>query len=213
VNILYSPSLVAFTYDNASYNPNIIFGVQHSPEGIELEPYMLLALRSTPAMPLFVIAHEVGHKIGPIMSRINGHDVSHHYHDLLQCYRDPGSIGLKSGQEEETIADYIASEIVAREISRLPESRRKDAVMASIQFLCGTQYASNSLKVDGSHPSPIYRASGIIGGNPRIRSLLNCSSDSSKYKTCGLDISLISGEGGSRSTPAGSASDSAGGVR
>jgi hypothetical protein len=182
------PSLSYFTQVNADYLPTMTIGAVTSPERVNMLPSFLVTLENSPYDFLTVVAHEAGHKIGPAISKLNGYDLGSEYADLLNCYKDKKSIRLQNGQEDETLADYISSEVLARQISRMPVEQRSGAVLTAMKDFClfdEEEEGSSSFKA--THPSNRLRVGGIYGGNPHLRKILGCEADSSKFKTCGIE--------------------------
>jgi len=190
------PSLSFFTTLNANYMPPVNMGKSSNAERVNMMPAFIKLSEKNPYAFLAVIAHEAGHKIGPEVSRINGYDLTPEYKDLLTCYKDSKSINLQSGQEDETIADYISSEVLARQISRLPAEKRQQALMSSMEDFCIFEDSDSGVNCKGSHPENSLRVAGIYGANPNLRKAVGCNADSPKFKSCGLSkISLPSDTG------------------
>jgi hypothetical protein len=191
----FDPKLSFFRTFNAFYLPEISFGKQRSAERITLMPAALALLEKNPFAFLSVAAHEIGHKIGPEVSRINGYELRSEYKDLIECYKDGKSIRLQDNQGDETIADYISSEVLARQIQRLPVEKREPALLSAVGAYCSF---SDRTQVQGifmckeNHPEQSLRVSGIFGANPSIRKILRCEKDSPQFRTCGLKTSILS---------------------
>lgn len=184
------PTLSHFTTVNANYGPGMSFGSLHQNERVNMMPMFIENINNNPYAFLTAQAHEIGHKIGLKMSQINGYDLTGEYKDLLACYRNSKSIKLVRGQEDETIADYIASEVLARELLKLPEDKREATLLSSMETFCmfdAKMTNEGNLSCQEVHPDNTLRVSGIFGANPNIRKVLKCESDSSLYKTCGID--------------------------
>jgi hypothetical protein len=188
-----NPGLSFFTETNAFYAPVRSFGRSRNAETVTLHPTMLELLDENPDAIRFVIGHEVGHRLGPRISELNGYGMSGEYAALLDCYRNSGSIRMRENQKDEVIADYIGAEVVAQQVAALPAADRRNALMRSVEFFCMTDSndGHGSVNCRNSHPEQILRVSGIFGANPSIRNLLGCNGESSRYKTCGAGRSIL----------------------
>ncbi len=189
------PSLSFFTTLNANYMPSISRGEFNNAERINMMPAFIHSLDKNPYAFLTVIAHEAGHKIGPQASKINGHDLTPEYRELVACYGDNRSINMQKHQTDEAIADYISSEVLANQISKLPQDKRKQALMSSMEDFCIFDDASNharTVSCRGVHPENSLRVGGIYGANPNLRKAIGCEGESPKFKSCGLKVSLSS---------------------
>jgi hypothetical protein len=180
------PSLKTFTQINANYLPAIKMGEHSAAERVHLLPNLLRELNKNSFSLLAVTAHEAGHKVGPALARLNGHGLNQEYAKLLSCYQDGKSINLQAGQEDETVADYISSEVLAGQIEKLPKENRKAALRAAMEIFCLFDEVGEGVDCRGAHPSPSLRVSGIYGANPHLRKSVGCEADSSKYKSCGM---------------------------
>lgn len=192
--IFSDPSLSFFTQVNAFYTPQAQFGKMKMEEQVNMMPAFVYNLDKNPYAFLSVVAHEAGHKIGPMVSKINGYDLEPEYRELLNCYKDNKSIKLEEQQKDETIADYISSEVLARQIQKLPAEKRKQALMSSMEDFCIFDDYGNhnhSISCKGSHPENSLRVGGVYGANPSIRKIMGCEKDSPKFKTCGLKTSIL----------------------
>jgi hypothetical protein len=192
--IFSGPSLSFFTQLNAFYTPQVQFGKMKMEEQVNMMPAFVYNLDKNPYAFLSVVAHEAGHKIGPMVSKINGYDLEPEYRELLNCYKDNKSIKLEEHQKDETIADYISSEVLARQIQKLPAEKRKQALMSSMEDFCIFDDYGNhnhSISCKGSHPENSLRVGGVYGANPSIRKIMGCEKDSPKFKSCGLKTSIL----------------------
>lgn len=192
--IFSDPSLSYFSEPNAFYSPQMIVGDEKlHEEHINISPGFLELIEKNPHGFSSVLAHELGHKIGPAISKGNGHDMTAEYKDLLQCYKDRGSIRLQDKQSDEAIADYVSSEIMAYQVSKLPQSERRSAIMSMASVFCDGGHSP--IECNGLHPESVLRVNGILGANPNIRKVMGCGPESKNFKTCGLkDVSLLGGE-------------------
>ena len=188
--MFWDSSLSFFTEKNASYMP----AFTGKSATVNIMPVIIDTLEKNPISFLAVLAHEVGHEVSPSVATLNGHDLKPEYQQLLSCYRSTKSIKLLHGQADEVTADYIASEILARQINKLPPSKKRDAVFSAMSFFCQFHDEENErydVYCRGSHPDPYLRISGIYGANPSIRRVLGCKGDSPTFKTCGLKRSIL----------------------
>lgn len=193
-HVFSDPSLSFFTQVNAFYTPQVQFGKMVIEEQVNMMPAFVYNIDKNPYAFLSVVAHEAGHKIGPSVSKMNGYDLGPEYSELLGCYKDSKSIKLEAHQKDETIADYISSEVLARQIQKLPAEKRKQALMSSMEDFCifddwGSQ--SHSVSCKGAHPENSLRVGGVYGANPSIRKIMGCEKESAKFKTCGLKTSIL----------------------
>lgn len=185
--IFSDPSLSYFTTLNANYRPSRSVGDFKNSERVNILPAMIHLTEKNPYTFLNVIAHETGHKIGPEISKLNGYDLTPEYKDLIACYKNHKSINLQKGQEDETIADYISSEVLALQIAKLPTEKRREALMSSMETFCIYEDSErNSLNCKYPHPENTLRVGGIFGANPNLREAVGCAGESSQFKSCGL---------------------------
>ena len=192
VSIFFDPDLSHFKSNNAYYTPTSSNGVVKVDEQIAINPGLLHLLEKSPIALIFPIAHEMAHKIDPKRGALNGHDLSAEYEELLTCYKNNSSIKLEKGQSQEVIADYIASEILARQVQNLPKSESRERVMEAMSGLCIIEEDSRHyLSLKGPHPSLLLRFRGIFSANPSLRKVMDCPPASTKYKTCGLRVSIL----------------------
>lgn len=194
IAIFNDPSLSFFTQLNADYFWTMALGKYSFQERVKMMPKMMLLAKDNPQAFEAVLAHEVGHRIGPNSGRINGFDLNMEYRELLECYRSQHSIKMQKGQEDETIADYISSEDLARSISRLPKDQREAHLISSMEFFCmydNTKNSENIFQSKIGHPLDSLRVSRIYGANPNLRNAIGCESDSPNFRTCGIkDLTL-----------------------
>lgn len=184
-------SLSFFTTINANYMPQVQLGKIRVAERVNMMPALIRLGEELPYSLLGIIAHEAGHKIGPEVAEINGYDLKGAYADLLACYKDKKSINLRKDQGDEAIADYISSEVLARQISRLPAEKRQDALITAMTDFCLFEALDSGINCRGVHPENSLRISGIFGANPNLRKAVGCQGDSPSFKSCGLkNISL-----------------------
>ena len=72
------------------------------------------------------------YELSPSIATLNGSDLKPEYQQLLSCYRSTKNLD----QADEVTADYISSEILARQISKLPPLKRRGAVFSAMGFFC-----------------------------------------------------------------------------
>lgn len=186
-------SLSHFTSLNASYTPDMAIGQYKGKEKVNMMPAFIRALDRNPYSFLAVVAHEAGHKIGPEISKINGHDLNPEYQELLACYKDRKSIRMQKKQADEVIADYISSEVLANQIAKLPADKRKAALMSAMEDFCifdDADHRQHSVRCNGEHPESTLRVNGIYGANPNLRKIVGCEKDPPRFRPCGLKFSL-----------------------
>lgn len=200
-SIFSDPSLSYFTTVNAYYAPTMSTGVMKTDERVELLPAFINRRNAFDFVS--TLAHELGHKLGPDISKMNGYDISDRYKDLLACYSDSKSIKMQKKQADEVVADAISAEILAYQLSKLPFDERRRALMASMETFCYDDFLRagiHKISCKDQHPEPSLRVSGIFGANPNLRKAIGCEGESPKYKSCGLNISLSS-EGTKKTEP------------
>jgi hypothetical protein len=183
------PRLSYFTQINAYYTP------------IRYDDNKIAALDKVHIMPYFlqdsigkinllgVVAHEAGHKIGPLLSDLNGYYLQPEWKDLLECYKKPDSINLQSSQQDETIADYISSEVLTEIISKLPPTERRNAFKEGVHSFCVFNDNENSIfstDTKEEHPESSIRINGIFGGNPRLQDAIGCHNKITNTRSCSL---------------------------
>ena len=167
------PDLYFFKELNAFYNPPMTYGNLRIEETINMMPAFIEMLDTNPFVFLSVVAHEAGHKVGPGVSKLNGYELSSEFRSLVACYKDTKSIKMLGHQADETIADYISSEVLARQINKLPENKRKQAMLSAMGDFCIFEdMGKHSIYCTGSHPENSLRVSGIYGANPSVRRVM-----------------------------------------
>ncbi len=155
-------------------------------------PMILEYAESNPWALLEVVAHEAAHQIGPNLSLINGYKIRNKYSEVLACYSGGDSLALKSGQEDETLADYISAEVISSLVSQMPVSKRAKAIYSAQQFSCMAEswgiyeFSTNKKEFEATHPTMRLRIAGIFGANPRIREHLGCEQESKMFRSCSM---------------------------
>ena len=186
-------NLSFFKEINAHYLPSI-FTESDKEDKIVVGPLFFGMLDRNPFAFFSVLAHEAGHKINVTSAKINDSHFLSEYQDLLACYKDKKSIGMQQKQADEALSDYISSEVLARQIAKLPQEKRREAVLSAVESFCIVDSEENNryhFSVGKPHPQTSFRISGIYGANPSIRRILGCQGDSPFFKTCGLKTSLL----------------------
>lgn len=178
------PSLDYFTDFNANYMSGQSRGDIRVDARVDMQPAMLTLMDSNPIAFLEVLGHEVAHKVGPDVSRWNGFDLSKEHEELMSCFAGAKSIGMTPNQADEALCDYFSALIIARYLETLPQEKRLEAVVQSVESYC--LFESNYMPTTSDvHPDAYMRISGILGANPNIRNLIGCETESTKFKTCG----------------------------
>lgn len=179
-----------FTEINAFYNSFVMEGDKRVKNDIvTMQPFFLQYVKTNKFNFMATIAHEIGHKIGPEVSKENGHDLRSDWSKLLDCYRKSDSIKMVNKQRDEVIADYISSEVLVSMFSKLPISERKNAFKMAMKDLCLFNDCDNVDREQGfhdTHPENIFRINGILGANPKLRQVIGCPAENPKYRSCSL---------------------------
>jgi hypothetical protein len=190
------PALSFFTTINADYVPVLTMGKNIQAERVNMMPMFLGLMENNPFTFMAITAHEAGHKIGPEISRINGYDLTSEYKNLLSCLGERQSIYMQKGQEDEAIADYISAEVLARQLGKLPQDKRRQAMMSAMESFCIFDQMDFGVDCKGTHPENSLRVNGIYAANPNLRSILGCQGPSSQFKNCGQEQLTLPGQGG-----------------
>lgn len=178
------PKLNYFSDFNANYMSSQSRGDIRSDARVDMQPAMLTLLDSNPIAFLEVLGHEVAHKVGPDISRWNGFDLNQEHKELMQCFASKNSIGMTPKQADEVLCDYFSSLIIARYLETLPQEKRLDAVVQSVESYC--LFEGNYMPtMSDAHPDAYMRISGIMGANSKIRKLIGCETESTMFKSCG----------------------------
>lgn len=180
-------SLSYFTTENAFYTPAITMARSSVKERISFFPATLMQMDENPNETFMIIAHELSHKVGPRVIALHGIDLTAECLDLMECFRSPESIRMRADQEDETIADSIAAESLARHLLKVPLNKRRAQLTDSIEFFCRhDEKVGSGLSFLTTHPENSLRVSGIFGANPSLRSALGCAKESLRFKSCGI---------------------------
>jgi len=185
----FTGDLSFFTDVNAFYIPDTQYGAEQKPLSVTMQPIFMEVLDENPHAFLSVMAHEVGHNLGPIVTEINNYSLKEEYKPLLECLASSDSIRMQYIQADETVADVISAEVMAQLLLQIPADRRKAAVYASMQTFCKFLDEGDkemSLFLTATHPESILRVSGIFGGNKSLRSAMSCEKDAKQFRTCSL---------------------------
>ena len=158
-------------------------------EEFALLPQFMLVYESNPLTVLTVMAHEVGHKLGPQVSKINKHNLTSELAPLMKCLKKSGSIKMSQSQEDEVFADWFSANIIAQYIQKnYPEEQFQSALVNSVKAFCSfekTQDNRGNFSVDQEHPNTRMRIQGIYASNPFFKKVFGCENNS-KYISCGL---------------------------
>ncbi len=179
---------------NAHYNLPTQQGELELEEAVNILPAITLLSERNPLSVMEVLAHELGHKISYESSQANGYDLRATYKKLVGCLRRADSVGLQEGQEEETTADWLSSQVMGRVIELFyPKEQRKQATLNMARFYCEAEkeelYKSMRREdFEDSHLEETLRVNGIFGANSKIREHLGCDQNKKyKFSECTLD--------------------------
>jgi hypothetical protein len=159
---------------------------------VELSPAVILSTEKKPMEVLLILAHEIAHKLGPRISAVHGYGLRDQFLVVRRCFQDQKSIRLVSNQEEEVFADMLASEGLARMLTKYPLEQRKDLMRSGFRRACesASEEKEEFDHTKLNHPPWRLRIAGVIGVNPSLRSVLGCQGEPSKYKMCGLNLPI-----------------------
>lgn len=186
---VFTGNLNFFTDLNAFYLPDLKFGTISTDLSVTMMPIFIEILDENEFAYVAVLAHEVGHNLGPEISKINGFDLETEYEPLVACLSSSDSAQMNYNQQDESIADTISAEVLAQLISELPAEKRRGAALASVQDFCIFSALSDkdlSLDMNEVHPESTLRVSAIMGGNKNFRKALGCERSSKTFRTCSL---------------------------
>jgi hypothetical protein len=170
------PELTSLRFLNAYY-----FSSMFLPEPTEeltetmvvLPSYSFLHGRN-PIGATQVMNHEVGHKFGPEVSKMNGYDLAAAYRPLLSCLRD--RFDIRPEQEDEVIADWISGKVQGRVMVTLDSNRQMKSLRDFIQPFC-SMLSFDSEFSRGEHPLMRDRLDQILGSVSELRRIGGCSVD------------------------------------
>jgi len=180
-------SLEFFRGVNAFYMPSTQVGAFKKAAMVNMMPFFSFLRDREPFAFISVLAHEIGHQIGPRLSSINGFSMIPLYLPILQCYAQPASIHMGMHQMDETMSDTIAAEVVAKMIAGFSQEKKIPAVISSVSPFCYFEHLSmksGGFYPEDPHPISKLRVAGIFGANSSLRKILGCSQDSPRFKTC-----------------------------
>lgn len=184
----FDPKLSFFSSLNAFYTPVTKVGVHVGEEKVFLMPTLNLMAEKSPYDVMATIAHEIGHKLGPEVSRINGYDLRGEYKELLMCLSGADSIGMNQNQSDEAFSDWLSAKVVGEGILKLPTPERRAAALSVAGFFCQAHmgdFFSSSFSLKNKHPESTLRINGIYGANKQIREALDCKGPG-PYRECQL---------------------------
>ena len=169
-----SDSLEWFTTINAFYMPSLL----GEKEAVNLFPLFLQVGQENNETLLSVYAHELAHKMGPSVSKLNNHELTTELAPLMNCLASSDSFSMNSSQTEESFSDWFSSEVMVEYIKKnSPPSEHKNAIKKSLQAFCSFEDGI-SLHKEDPHPDPLYRVNYIYGAHPFIKEQFGCSPDS-----------------------------------
>jgi hypothetical protein len=96
---------------------------------------------------------------------------------------------MREDQAEEVLADYIAAEVIAKELAHLPADQRRSNLRALLRQYCASEediQRLHSVTYNDSHPDFMLRIDGIFGANSNLRQVVGCPDESPSYKTCSM---------------------------
>lgn len=190
--IFLDPTMGHFKSFNAYNSPEVHIEEVRVANQVNMQPYMLQLMQKNPFHVYAILAHEFGHNFDPNRVQMAGYQgMGAQYSNLMACYKDSRSINMQRGQEGEVFSDYVAAEMIASEVNKVPPAMRRRTVMNALSGFCMMESLSGNDIQFGEHPITMLRIAGVMGGNPSLRKMLGCSADSSKYKTCGMPTSIL----------------------
>lgn len=162
---------------------------------ISMRPALWATLQNNPMIFNSILSHETGHKFSPSVSNYEGFgDINHKFNDIFICFGQSESINMTDSMKNEVIADYVAAEMLARQLSIETDiNKRRESLIKSVSHFCGFESEMLNYGVfsdPNQYPAINHRCSGIFGANPNIRNLIGCEGESPNYKSCGLNLSL-----------------------
>ncbi len=171
--------------------PNAFFvnkGMMSNKSTVVILPYFVELYRRNPNYMIPVLSHELGHQFDFNIQALQLLNLDKVYGNLISCLSKPDSIGMTRNQYGESIADFIASEIIAESLSSSVAANRKmvaDSMMADCLFheLSGTMGADHG---DYPHPYSYLRMAGIFLANPLLRAKIGCTKPQPRFRTCHL---------------------------
>jgi hypothetical protein len=180
-------NLSSFTTINAFYMPSYILGEVKSVENVNILP-LLMSLRDDYYWSyLAVLAHEVGHRFDPNVSRASGYDLTNIYKELMSCWKKKDSILLISDQKGEAVSDFLAANVMALISQDHTQEEKEKVLKGTAEMDCLLAFPSTAPNFSNAHPNVILRSSGILGATPAYREALSCVGQSSRFITCGIN--------------------------
>ena len=175
------------------------------PKAVKLGPELRRAAAGRPDLIRFSFLHEYSHRYGARVIQFNGIGLgTKFYKKLLSCMHQT----IQSRGDDEIIADWIASNVLAREISKQknPLAKKKMA-QENLFTLCHLTefYASYKSLGYENHPSPHERIQEIYLKTPEIRSALGLAPAS--YCSLEGEVRLNNGAKDKSALPATSSAD------
>lgn len=189
------PALSGFLEVNAFFQTERTLGDVKIEKSVYVFPGLLRNFRDQPMGIYSVVAHEIGHSVGPQISKLNGYDLKRDWKSVLDCLARKDSISMGQHQHDECIADWISAETVASYINDPPRpplpgfpNEPKQIALQAIAPLCAFQKDELPDDRKGRHPGTRKRINGVFGSHPTIRKALGCSSQG-PYPYCSFSSS------------------------
>jgi len=181
--VFQDPSFLFFKEGLAFYDPALMVGTIRLEERLSLLPAINLLAKQDPYLVMQTLAHEMGHAIGPQVSKWNGYDLSNVYGKLVSCLSSGKSVFISGTQVDQTVADWVSAKVMGRMIMQSPETGRRKAALGLASYFClGNAEGSYALDTEAG-----LRLNGLMGVNSDIRSSLGCRAASGLgYGECGL---------------------------
>lgn len=171
---------------NAFYMPHFSYGKISLKTQVNILPYFIELYKVNPDGVRFVMAHEAGHNIDYNLARVNGFDgLQDFYKELITCYSGHESFNMTFEQSGEALADFLASEVMAKRMNK-PNGVNIKLVNESLMPFCAFDEFGGDLDVESTHPEPFFRISAISMANPSVREKLMCKAPQKHFKSCGL---------------------------
>lgn len=160
-------TLSAFTEINADYAPAMQFGTIKQHSRIEILPSLMTEIESSPEDLRAILAHEVGHMIGPEISAYNGFDLRESYQKLIGCFQK--EFNLKLGQQDEAFADWISAQVNGAILAAIDDPVERDRQLNMMMKSYCYFETLRPTPFDDPHPDADLRLDFIFGRDPMIR--------------------------------------------
>ncbi len=180
------PELEILSTVNAFYLPHVTFGKVSIHTQVNMLPYFLELYKTNPEGVKFVMAHEAGHNIDFDLAEVNDFEgLQSFYSKIFDCYSSSESFKMSYDQAGETLADFIASEVMSLKMGNQIDENIRIAKKSLAPF-CVFDSMKSQLFLSGSHPEPYFRISAVSLANPSVRTKLRCETPQENFKSCGL---------------------------